>query len=221
MSQLEEATPHVAAMIGRQEVALPIPRLREIAEWAVAAAIVRSSVDLQVVPIDQALAKSYRQAGLSDLPLTVGIASYERTQGHPHIDTVSTSVIRDGDNIVTGHLVIFWLDRVAIVVATEDWSGVTKRGVQLLNRAVVQAWPASEDRSWPPPSTVSVTNLLSGFGIPAEVFPRAAFDHSNQPRGRQTVNAFVLRDGVTVSPTLRGLAEEAASQAIARQVRGS
>jgi hypothetical protein len=148
MNNLElVATPVVASMIRRDSMSVGTEILRSIAEWALAAAIVRAEMTNQMKSVDADLAAHFRRKGLDDLPVGVGLYRIERPVGSPVAQKIASSLIHDADNgNVPGHMIAFWLDTVGIVVNTEGFVGRGERSLRLF--AVRQSELGRNPRSW-------------------------------------------------------------------------
>jgi len=180
MNNLElVATPVVASMIRRDSMSVGTEILRSIAEWALAAAIVRAEMTNQMKSVDADLAAHFRRKGLDDLPVGVGLYRIERPVGSPVAQKIASSLIHDADNgNVPGHMIAFWLDTVGIVVNTEGFVGRGERSLRLFRSAAVRAWPEPEIMDWPPRASVDPGSVLDGHGFAPSSMPSMVLDHA-------------------------------------------
>jgi hypothetical protein len=180
MNDLEEvATPLVASMIRRDTMRVGAEDLRSIAEWALAAAIVRAELTDRIKSVDAELALHFRTNGLNDLPVSVGLYRIERPVGSPVAQKIASSVVHDADDgNVPGHMIAFWLDTVGIVINTEDFVGRGERSLKLFRRAAIRAWPQPDSMDWPPPASVDPASVLDGHGFAPSDMPSMVLDHA-------------------------------------------
>lgn len=216
MSSLEDrAAPLVAQMIaGAQSLPLDVPTKTAIAEWALAAAIVRGEVAPDLRPIARSLAQRFRAQGLEGLPVTVAVASLSPARELGNTSPAASSFAHDLDGGTAGHQVVFWLRDVAVVIATEEFAQPAQRGFRVIGQAVASMWPSPAVGTWPPRGSVTDKTLLRAIGFPVDEMPRQSFDFSRLQRGRSTIDAILL-PGTIGSGPLHNVAQEVAARRLA------
>jgi hypothetical protein len=211
MNDLEEAaTPLIASMIRRDTAEVGPETLRSIAEWSLAAAIVRAEMTDQIKSVEPLLAAQFRSHGLDGLPVNVALYRIERPVGSPVAQKIASSVVHDADNgSVPGHMIAFWLDSVGVVVNTEDFVGRGERSLKLFRRASVRVWPEPEFAEWPPPASVDPASILDGHGFAPEGMPTAVLNHARYkdlPRTFSVTRASIQKPRtLAASKVLNGL----------------
>lgn len=180
MNDLEEAaTPAIASMIRRDAVAVDPQVLRSIAEWSLAAAIVRSEMTDQIKSVAPLLAAQFRSQGIDGLPVSVVLYRIERPVGSAVAQKIASTVVHDADEgNVPGHMIAFWLNSVGVVVNTEDFVARGERSLKLFHRAAVRVWPEPEFAEWPPPASVDPASVLDGHGFAPDRMPRDVLNHA-------------------------------------------
>ncbi|GGI45568.1 hypothetical protein GCM10010932_10200 [Agromyces flavus] len=221
MSALEDkAAPVVASMITREDdIELGERTKKDVAQWALAAAIVRGEVVTgELLPIDRELARSFRRRGLDDLPLFVAAVNVEQQREFSSTGPVASSYMHDLAGGALGHLVIFWLREVVIVVATHDFAFRAHAGLGVLRAAVTPLWPPMYEQRWPPRSSVTDLVLMRALGIRPDEMPRQAMDFSRLGRGRSSIDALLLPN-VSGNGPFREVAHEVAARTLAELAR--
>lgn len=220
MSVLEDAAaPVVAAMIVREHpVELDKTTKHQVAEWALAAAIVRGEVASdRLLPIDIDLAQSFRKNGIDGLPVVVAAVNIEKHRQVTAGGEVATSYMHNLDDRFRGHLVLFWLKEVVIVVATHDYARMTAAGLTVIRSAGTQFSPAAGTEVWPPRSSITDLHFLRALQLRVDEMPRQSFDFSRIARGRSTIDAFLLPNTVGQGPAHAAAQQVAAARLAAAQ----
>jgi hypothetical protein len=222
MSALEvRAGPVVASMITREyAIELNESTKQDIAEWALAAAIVRGEVAAgELLPIDRDLARSFRQDGIGELPVFVAAVNVEQQRELASTGPVASSYIHDLTGGVRGHLVVFWLRELVIVVATEDFAFRAHSRLGVVKTAVAPLSPPMYTQTWPLRSSVTDLTLMRALDLRVDEMPRQSFDFTQLGRGRSSIDAIILPNTITAGP-FREVAQQVAAQRIADIARG-
>lgn len=221
MSVLEDrAAPVVASMITRERaVELDEGTKQNVAEWAVAAAIVRGEViPGELLPIDRDLAQSFRQDGIGDLPVFVAAVNIEEQRELGSTGPVASSYIHDFTGGIRGHLIVFWLRELVIVVATRDFAWRAHTGLRVVGSAVATLSPTRSIQTWPLRSSLTDRTLMRALDMRVDEMPRQSFDFTQLARGRSSIDAFMLQSTMTASP-FREIAQQVAAERIADAAR--
>lgn len=179
MNRLEEAaTPIIADLITGATREIAEDQARSVAEWALAAAIVRAEMTDMIRPVDADLRKAFRVSGLEALPVSVDLYALVHEPGSRVTQRISSSVVHDAvDGNVPGHMIAFWLESLGIVVALEEFVARANRAARVLNRSVLRVWPTPSPSTWPPAGAVDPAVVMDAYGFAPQLAPALVFDH--------------------------------------------
>ncbi|MFL0712863.1 MAG: hypothetical protein ACJLS2_09840 [Microcella pacifica] len=168
MNAIEQAAvPIVARLIRSDPTTLAPAEQAAIAEWAIAATILRAEIVPGDAGFSSSVARAFRAGGLESVELGVWIARVDRTpQGV--ISPAATSFVRSGTTDSSGVAALYWLRELCVIVAQDPLMRQFRRQLQIV-RVAARDIPSLERIEWPLKASLTDRTLIGILGLEDEM----------------------------------------------------
>lgn len=188
------AGPLIAEMISSSEPrSVDDEEALAVAMWAVAALMIRSTVDPAISRLSPEQMRSFRTNGLEAIEASVAVFSIANTRTFFSGDAVGSSYISDAQEPGASALCLLFFQRVAVAVGVGKFSDHVQRAAHLFASSTALVWPSSsaERQGWPTHGQVVDPDLLPALGI--EYHSRSTLVPATRVRGSNTSQRTVIR----------------------------
>lgn len=217
MTQYEDvAGPILARMITASDAFdISEDEMHAIATWALAALMIRSTIDKSLLQLSTSMMHDFRAHGIAGIDAAVAVLSYSTTNALFSGPAVGSTYVFDPEQPHTSALAVFYFKSVVVVSGVGPWAGNVWDAVRLCKRSVAASWPWDESHaSWPPPTSLIDSALFPALRI--DGLSREMFVPPSIPRG--TTTRALVRLPETGTPGASELEQTQAAAARAYQL---
>lgn len=188
------AGPLLAGMISSSEpCSVNDEEAQAVAMWAVAALMIRSTVDSAIRRLSPERMRSFRAEGLDAIEASVAVFSIANTRAFFSGEAVGSSYASDSEEPESSALCLLYFQRIVVAVGVGKFSEYVQRAARVFANSVVLVWPTSsaEQQGWPTRSQVVDRALLPALGI--EHHSRSMFVPATKVRWSSASRRTVVR----------------------------
>ncbi len=207
------AGPLLAKMITTSEqVTVSYAQARAVATWALAAMLIRSTVDASIQRLDNGFMREFREHGFDAVQAQVAVLSLANGRTLFSGDAVGSTYIFDAEGPGESALGLIFLGKVVVAVGVGKFAWHVRCAAHVLRSGVVLSLPeVYSHQGWPTKGDVRDDVLLPALGVKDQ--PRSLFVPSTPVRGsagsKRTVvrvpRGFAVNDIDLVSEHLKAL----------------
>lgn len=204
------AGPLLAEMIsGTGTRAVSDDEAQAVAMWAVAALMIRSTVDPAIQRLAPEMMRGFRSEGLDSVEASVAVFSMANTRAFFSGDAVGSSYASDVDEPESSALGMLFFQGVVVAVGVGKFSDLVQLAARTFGKSTVLSWPPGsiENQGWPTRGKVLDRDLLPELG--GEHYSRSMFVpatpvRSSNPSRRTVIRApkALTRDEITTDQQL-------------------
>lgn len=164
-----------------------------VAMWAVAALMIRSTVDPAIQRLAPEMMRGFRSEGLDSVEASVAVFSMANTRAFFSGDAVGSSYASDVDEPESSALCLLFFQGIVVAVGVGKFSDLVPLAARTFAKSTVLSWPPGsiENQGWPTRGQVLDRDLLPVLGI--QNYSRSMFVPATPVRGSYTSLRTVIR----------------------------
>lgn len=138
-----------------------------VAMWAVAALMIRSTVDPAIRRLASEKMGAFRAGGIGAIDASVAVFSMANTRAFFSGDAVGSTYIADAEEPEDSALALLFFQKIVVAAGVGKFSNLVQRAARVLVRSTALAWPSNgaEHQGWPTRAQVVDSDLLRALGI--------------------------------------------------------
>lgn len=188
------AGPLLAGMISSSEPrSVDEEGAQAVAMWAVAALMIRSTVDPAILRLSSEQMSAFRADGLEAIEASVAVFSMANTRALFSGDAVGSTYASDAEEPESSALCLLFFQRLVVAVGVGKFCDYVRRSARVFASSTALVWPSStaEQQGWPTRGQVVDSDLLPVLGI--EHYSRSMFIPATGVRGSNASRRTVVR----------------------------
>ncbi|MEV8339277.1 hypothetical protein [Leucobacter sp. NPDC077196] len=164
-----------------------------VAMWAVAALMIRSTVDPAIPRLSPERMRVFRAEGWEAIEASVAVFSIANTRAFFSGDAVGSTYISDAYEPEASALCLLFFQQIVVIVGVGKFSCLVQRAASVFAGSAALVWLSSsaEQQGWPTRSQVVDSDLLLMLGV--EHHSRSMFVPATRVRGSNASRRTVVR----------------------------